>query len=1101
MIASDTKPLNTPARPGSLSPGASLRQWLSGVVHPAANRLSHLRSQSRQELVKRVRRARLELALEDWSDFDLRKEMDDLRAAFSGTPDPSDHVDGLVVAFAVVDESIRRRLGFWRLFNGPERPPSFDACFQASQGHQSLDELSSAEKTVAEAMMRVATAGNGRFGPDLMFPAEFYRALAAVDTNGVLRFQPSDEQRLAGLYLLDNRVVEMQAGEGKTVAIAFAAVAHALGGQKVHIITANDYLADRDCRLLAPVYRSLGLTAGAILEAMDGAERRAAYQCDIVYGALRELGFDFLRDRLAARVQDEVQTPLGVAIVDEADQALVDEADTPLIVAGPPAPQCQPWTRVQKAVAELVQEQHRIAGHFLRQLHSLPPNDRAYGRLLCLGLLANPHSKDLQRLARTSPGSFRRGIGELYPDGGDTPDAALVADLLYVVDLHERFVTLTEGGVEFLSSRLGEFCPASNHDGKIAGESDRLTRRAARQLALASQVYQSLRANLLLERDVDYIVSDDAVILLDRNTGRARPDNTYRFGLQQAVEAREGVTVHPEGETVAQISVQDFAGRYQFLAGITGTATAAADEFKRRHSLNTTTVQPSQPSQRVDLPSRVFASEKLKIEAIVEEVSWCRRIGRPVLVGTGSVGYSLEISRALYDAGIDHRVLNAVQSHQEADIVRTAGAPGAVTVATNMAGRGTDIVLDSDLNEEILARWSDFISEAASDQRLPLKIRCGSRAEADLLESALAGSPRFSVWRAETSGAETLVVTNSSNQHAFDVDPCLFQWEFGLGLHVISAEFNRFPRVALQLRGRSGRQGLFGSTRSMLSWEDPALLSLGQRRPALRNCQFRDASGRDCWEGPAVERYIARRQESAEQEAAQRRSVSGDFASLIDAQGSAYYKLRQELLTGPSVLERLPDILSARGSRLVLEHFPNLDTAGYRQNFEGLEKDARQRYGIALGDLYGLSLASLPAEAAARMRQAVDRLERRRGSREFDTLARSLCIETCDELWRNHLAGLHQSVFSSILNGYGHKSAVADYIIHAADLWERFSEDLWDTVCSRLLTLSSTPVEQAAEILVASEKMEKDLLSLVKQNDAAPGRKVHSRPGARFQEL
>jgi len=1031
-------------------------------------------------LVRKTRRIHLDLALEEWSDSDLRREMDHLRAAFSESPDPSDRFDRIAVAFAVVNESIRRRLGLWRLFSGAARPPAFEACFEAAQGLRNLDELSPNERTAAEAMMRAETAGNGRYGPDLMFPAGLYRAMASVDTSGSLRFQPTDEQLLAGMYLLDNRVVEMQAGEGKTVAIAFAAIAHALMGQQVHIITANDYLADRDCRLLAPVYRSLGFSVGAILEALDGAERRAAYQCDFVYGTLRELGFDFLRDRLVARVDDVVQTPLGVAIVDEADQALVDEADTPLIISGPPLPQHRPWARVQRAVGELVREQRKIAGQYLQQLDGLAPDHRAYGRLLCLGLLADPHSKDPQLLARANPGSCRRGLGELYPDGGDTPDAALIGDLLYVVDLHERFVTLTARGVDFLSSRLGEFCPASNPGGKGARDSDQLTRRAARQLALANQVYQSLRANLLLERDVDYIVSDDNVILLDRNTGRTRPDNTYRFGLQQAVEAREGVAVQPEGETVAQISVQDFAGRYRFLAGITGTATAAADEFRRRHSLDTTVVQPTQPSQRVDLPSRVYASEKLKIEAIVDEVSWCRRMGRPVLVGAGSVGYSLEISRALHNAEIDHRVLNAVQSHQEADIVRTAGAPGAVTVATNMAGRGTDIVLDPMVNEEILARWSEFVSEAAAEQRLPLAIMCGSRVEADQLESALADSPLISVSRVDAPGSEALLVTHSSKRPGSSFDPGSFHREFGLGLHVISAEFNRFPRVALQLRGRSGRQGLFGSTRSMLSWEDPALLSLGQRHPALRNCQYEDASGRAFWEGRAVERYIVRRQESAEQEAAQRRSVAGDFASLIDSQSSAYYKLRQELLAGPRVLDRFPDILSERGSRLVLAHFPGLDAASYRQNFQDLKEDARQRYGIALEDLYGLSLAGLPAEVAARMRQVVDELERNRGSREFDSLARSLCVETCDELWRNHLADLHQSVFTSVLNGYGHKSAVADYIIHAADQWDRFKGDLWDTVCSRLLTLPSPLDELPIGNPVGQEEIQEDLLSLVK---------------------
>ncbi|MCY4367033.1 MAG: hypothetical protein OXE17_12545 [Chloroflexi bacterium] len=1053
---------------------------MNAVGDLAAGWLAGFRSQQQAEVVSKVRQLRLELALKDWSDTDLRREMTAIRVAFSETQYPPDHVQRLATAFAIVDESIRRRLGSWRIFTGSTQPSSFENCFQASQGRLPLRALSPSERVVAEAIQQIRESGSGRYGSDHLFPADFYRALSLIDTTGSLLFQPTDEQLSAGLHLLENRVVEMLAGEGKTVAIAFAAITHALKGKQVHIITANDYLAERDCRLLAPVYRSLGFSAGTILEAMDGAERRAAYQCDIVYGALREFGFDFLRDRLAARVEDTVQPPLGVAIVDEADQALVDEADTPLIISGPPVPQFRPWARVQKAVGELVQEQHGIAAQYLLQLNSLGPKDPSYGRLLCLGLLADPHSTDFQRIARANPGSYRRGMDELYPDGGDAPDATLTASLLYVIDRNERFVTLTEKGIDFLSTLLGDFCPAAGPEYHASAQTDRLSRRVARQLALANQVYQSLRANLLLERDVHYVVTDDTFILLDQNSGRTRPDNTYRFGLQQAVEAREGVTVYPDCETLAQISVQDFASRYQFLAGITGTAIAAADEFKRRYSLGCTTIQPSQPSHRVDLPSRIFSSEKEKIEAIVEEVSWCRRIGRPVLVGTGSVNYSIKLSRALADAGIGHRVLNAVRSHEEADIVRNAGVLSAVTVATNMAGRGTDIVLDPDLNDKLLNRWSAFVTEEAAADRLPLRIKCGSGAEADLLAAALADSPGISASRSVSNHENVIFVTTAPCEPAYGISAGAFEREFGLGLHVISAEFNRFPRVALQLKGRSGRQGLFGSTRSMLSWEDSALLSLGQSRPALRQCQQEDSGGRICWEGRAVENYIQKRQENAEQEAAQRRSVAGDFASLIDAQSAAFYRIRQDFLAGPSVLARLPDLLLKRASRLVLEHFPNLDAANYHQGFKDMEREAAQRYGVDLSVLYGVSLSDVPDEIAARMRQALVLLEQNYGRRELDSLARTLCIETCDEFWRQHLADLHQSVFSSVLNGYGHKSAVADYIIHAADLWESFSDDLWDTVCSRLLTLPLPAVSRSIGAPQVCEEMHQVLLSLIR---------------------
>ena len=266
----------------------------------------------------------------------------------------------------------------------------------------------------------------------------------------------------------------------------------------------------------------------------------------------------------------------------------------------------------------------------------------------------------------------------------------------------------------------------------------------------------------------------------------------------------------------------------------------------------------------------------------------------------------------------------------------------------------------------------------------------------------------------------------------------------------------------------------------MLSWEDPALLSLGQARPALLHCQREDAGGRIYWEGRAVENYIHKRQENAEQEAAQRRSVAADFASLIDAQNAAFYRIRQDFLVGPSVLELLPDLLLKRASRLVLEHFPNLDAANYLQGFKDLEREAAQRCRVDLGSLYGVSLADVPEEIAARMRAALILLEQNYGRRELDSLARTLCIESCDEFWRQHLADLHQSVFSSVLNGYGHKSAVADYIIHAADLWDGFTDDLWDTICSRLLTLPLPAVSSEIAAPQEREEIHKELLSLIR---------------------
>ena len=311
-------------------------------------RLPVLAGNREAEVVRRVRLLHHQLGLEDWSDLELKAAIQQEKAACTGER-PCQHLpERTAKVFAIVNESISRRLGAWRILEEESRLAVLAHPFECAGGDSTSEKTFSDEKVVARTLMRVRAAGQGRFGPELLLSADFYRAVGRLDASGRYRFLPTDQQLLAGLHLLSTRVADMQAGEGKTVAIAFAAVMQAVLGRRIHIHTANDYLAERDCRLLAPVYRSLGLTVSVILEAMDNTERRAAYACDIVYGTIREFGFDYLRDNLVSKEAARVQPPLQVAIVDEADQALIDEGDTPLIIAGPPSQPVHPWRRVDE---------------------------------------------------------------------------------------------------------------------------------------------------------------------------------------------------------------------------------------------------------------------------------------------------------------------------------------------------------------------------------------------------------------------------------------------------------------------------------------------------------------------------------------------------------------------------------------------------------------------------------------------------------------------------------------------------------------------------------------------------------------------------------
>ena len=1027
------------------------------------------RGLTERELLRRVRRCHTARHLQDRSDLELRESLNRIKTQpHSATPESR-----LVEVFAISDESIRRRLGAWRIFDPAFDRQNLEIYFQMAQSDtgtyaETLDLEPDADgQIIVDAIRYVQDVGRGRYWWDISLPAGFYQALNRKDVDGRLRFAATDEQILAGLHLFRGKIVEMDAGEGKTVAAAFPAIMHALLGRSVHILTANDYLAARDLDLLAPVYRALGLSADAVFSYLPDEERRRPYRQQIVYGTLREFGFDYLRDNLKMSPSEQVQGPLQVALVDEADQALIDEARTPLIIAGAPLVNRRAFDRAKKAVVDLIALQSALAGEYLNQLAEQSPDSKAYLTLLGQATLAQPDNDLLRRWVAADPRVWRKAQAALYPDGSDYPDETMTGDLYYLVDPEERFVTLTARGLEFLESRLGAFYDPTDARERDAGESaaepnlspNRAGRRPRRANGV-NQVYQLLRAYLLLKKDVDYIVTEDAVILIDRYTGRPRPDSRYQEGLHPALEAKEAVTVHPDCETLAQVSVQGFANRYSRLAGMTGTAITAAEEFRRKYGIAVARIPAGRPLRRRDLPCRVYASGAEQLAAIADAVRFCQQVGRPVLVGVQTVEQSAQVSRRLTELGLAHRLLNAVTGHDEAAIVRQAGALGAVTVATNMAGRGTDIILAPDLDRRITDNYLALIRQRLDQGNTPVTVRCGTAEEAGRLTEALLEDGELSFTRRRGNGEE-LTITGTLGRKTAPPSPAPDgPLEFGLGLYVISAEFNESPRVALQLQGRSGRQGQFGATRFLLSWDDRFLAYRGRRPPGLAACRKTDAAGRVYFAGKAVERYLRRLQAEAEIEAAVQRSIIQDYAAVSDAHTDGYYRARRQAMTADNLSEYCIALAGDAAARLVETHFPGGDADNYPYRLAQLVNALRQWYGIEGGGLRGLPLDELPGVLEGRLAARLEEMQRQLGENRFSHLARLLLLQSGDEMWKDYRAGLQALSVSSRMGNYGHKSAVADYIIHAADAWRQFRGEAADLFLSRLLTFPLARLEE-----------------------------------------
>ncbi|HEY8265670.1 MAG TPA: preprotein translocase subunit SecA, partial [Steroidobacteraceae bacterium] len=534
---------------------------------------------------------------------------------------------------------------------------------------------------------------------DDILPEAFATAREAASRAVGLR--PFDVQLIGGMVLHEGKISEMRTGEGKTLVATLPVYLNALAGKGAHVVTVNEYLAQRDAEWMGPVYRLLGLSVGVIASGQSSADKRAAYACDVTYGTNNEFGFDYLRDNLAARLEDRVQRGQHFAIVDEVDSILIDEARTPLIISGPAEESTELYVKINALVPR-----------FKRQ-------------------------------------ATEEGEGDFYADE------------------KSRQVHLSESGFEKAEELMQE--------AGLLREGESLYDSAS--IRLMHHLNAALRAHVLYQKDVEYIVRGADVIIVDEFTGRTMPGRRWSDGLHQAVEAKEGVRIREENQTIASITFQNYFRLYGKLAGMTGTADTEAFEFQQIYGLEVVVVPTHRPMIRKDMSDLVYLNQQDKFDAIVEDIRDCVKRGQPALVGTTSIETSEKLSGHLKEAGIAHAVLNAKQHEREAMIVAQAGRPGTVTIATNMAGRGTDIVLGGNVARQV-------------DQL---------RKDAVMSEEQLLGRAR-----------ELENEWNSLHGQVIAAG----------GLHIIGTERHESRRIDNQLRGRSGRQGDPGSSRFYLSLED-----------------------------------------------------------------------------------------------------------------------------------------------------------------------------------------------------------------------------------------------------------------------------------------
>ncbi len=817
-------------------------------------------------------------------------------------------------------------------------------------------------------------------------------AFAVVREAGrrVLDMRHFDVQLIGGMVLHEGKIAEMKTGEGKTLVATLPVYLNALSGRGVHVVTVNDYLAKRDSEWMGKLYSFLGLTVGVIVHDLDDAERRAAYAADVTYGTNNEFGFDYLRDNMKFDLHDCVQRIHNFAIVDEVDSILIDEARTPLIISGASEESTDKYYKVNRIIPKLEKGEE------------LKPEELRH--LLETGKIA-PERKD----------AMHRALAET---GDDPQRRILTGD--FVVDEKHRNCTVTDEGWEKVEKLLGI--------GNIADPEN---------WALKHHVETAVKAHALYKKDVEYVVKDGEVLIVDEFTGRLMPGRRWSDGLHQAIEAKENVKIERENQTLATITFQNYFRMYKKLAGMTGTAETEAPEFEKIYRLEVVVIPTNRPLLRQENPDIVYRTEKEKYLAAADEIQRLHESGQPALVGTVSIEKSERLSELLKKKGIKHVVLNAKYHEREAEIVAQAGRKGMVTIATNMAGRGTDILLGG--NPEFMAK-QECVKKGIAQ---PIRAAQG-KIEAEVDDSNrtvwyYAGN-EYAAPADQWSEIFTRYKNDTDQEHREVI-------EAG-GLHIFGTERHEARRIDNQLRGRAGRQGDPGSSRFFLSLEDDLMRIFAKEWVSTLLQRLGMEEG-----VPIESRMITRRIEAAQKQVEgqnfEARKHLLEYDDVMNKQREAVYGLRRRLLEGLDQKDLIvEDYVSGILGDILERHCPPKEHV-VNWDLKALKDAVFTGFGV---DIYAEGLKpetmnrqELGDAVFEKLKERYDAKEKLIGAEAMRYHERMIMLSVIDAQWKDHLLSMDHLKEGIGLRGYGQHDPLVEYKRESFDMFEemmqRFQEE------------------------------------------------------------